>query len=214
LADATALTINGPFAAGLSPTDNLVVRAAGAIGVRANIRLVKNLPIASGVGGGSADAAATLRLLATLSGKPLPPLDVQRQLGADVPACLGSMTMRGEGVGEVLTPIAPVSGMPVLLVNPNVALSTAAVFNAWDGKDRGALGDWRDGRNDLEAPARSLVPVIGEVLDWLAGQDDVTASRMSGSGATCFALFGSAYARDRAAAGVPAEWWHMASVLR
>jgi len=214
LADSTELTIDGPFAAGLSPTDNLVTRAAEAIGVSANIRLTKNLPIASGIGGGSADAAATLRLLAELSGKELPSLDAQRQLGADVPACVGSATMRGEGVGEVLTPIAPVTGTPVLLVNPRVGLSTAAVFKAWDGQDRGALGDWRDGRNDLEAPARTLVPVIGDVLDWLAGQDDVTTSRMSGSGATCFALFGSVEARDLAAAGVPSAWWHLASVLR
>jgi 4-diphosphocytidyl-2-C-methyl-D-erythritol kinase len=122
--------------------------------------------------------------------------------------------MRGEGVGEVLTPATPVTGTPVLLVNPGIALSTAAVFKAWDGVDRGPLGDWHDGRNDLQAPAVALVPEIGEVLAWLGAQDDVMTARMSGSGATCFALYGSSDARDRAAAQVPARWWHMASILR
>ncbi len=188
--------------------------AAAAIGVTAHVRLTKNLPVASGIGGGSADAAATLRLLSRLSGQILPPLDAQRALGADVPACLVSQTVRGEGVGDVLVADTQVTGIPVLLVNPGIALSTAAVFKAWDGIDHGALGDWRDGRNDLELPARTLVPEIATVLNWLAAQDDVMMARMSGSGATCFALFTSAEARDRAAARVPREWWHMASVLR
>jgi 4-diphosphocytidyl-2-C-methyl-D-erythritol kinase len=208
------LTIDGPFAAGLSCTDNLVIRAADAIGVVANIRLEKTLPVASGIGGGSADAAATLRLLARISGHAIPSSGVQRALGADVPACVVSQTSRGEGAGERLTPVAAVTGTPVLLVNPRVALSTAAVFGAWDGIDHGPLGDWRTGRNDLEGPARALVPEIGDVLSWLTRQDDVMVARMSGSGATCFALFGSTAARDRAAAQVPAQWWQMASVLR
>ncbi len=214
LADTTLLTIDGPFAKGLCVDDNLVLSAARAIGVPAHIHLTKNLPVASGIGGGSADAAATLRLLAGLSGRPIPSVDVQRQLGADVPACVLSRTARGEGVGELLTPLAAVTGTPVLLVNPRTALSTATVFRAWDGEDRGVLANWRDGRNDLEAPARRLVPVIGDVLDWLAARDGVTTFRMSGSGATCFALFASIEARNRAAADVPAAWWHMASVLR
>lgn len=210
----TRLTIEGPFADGLSETDNLVVRAAAAMGVSARIRLTKNLPVASGIGGGSADAAATMRILTRLSGQPMPSLAVQRALGADVPACVVSQTMRGEGVGEALTPLAPVSGTPVLLVNPRVPLATGPVFKAWDGIDRGRLDDWREGRNDLEQPARTLVPAIGTVLDWLAAQDDVMMARMSGSGATCFALFGSTGARDDAGARVRPEWWSMASVLR
>lgn len=195
-------------------TDNLVIRAAEAIGVTAHIRLTKNLPVASGIGGGSADAAATLRLLAKLTGRMLPTVDVQRQLGADVPACVISQTMRGEGVGEMLSALPSLAGTPVVLVNPCLPLSTAAVFAAWDGFDRGPLADWHDGRNDLEAPARALIPEVGSVLEWLAARDGVTTSRMSGSGATCFALFESSHARDRAAAPVPASWWHMASVLR
>jgi 4-diphosphocytidyl-2-C-methyl-D-erythritol kinase len=182
--------------------------------VTAHIRLTKNLPVASGIGGGSADAAATLRLLCALSGQSLPSLGVQRVLGADVPACVISQTRRGGGAGEVLTPVPPVTGTPVLLVNPRVPLSTAAVFAGWDGVDRGPLGDWQNGRNDLEAPACALVPEIGAVLAWLGQRHDVTLARMSGSGATCFALFTTIAARDRAAALVPDGWWHLASVLR
>ena len=99
--------------------------------------------------------------------------------------------MRGEGAGDRLSPIdlSEVSGTPVLLVNPRVSLSTAEVFARWDGVDRGPLGDWREGRNDLEAPAIGLVPQIATVLAWLRVQPGATFARMSGSGATCFALF-------------------------
>lgn len=213
-ADVTTLTIDGPFAEGLSATDNLVIRASEAIGVPAALHLTKRLPVASGIGGGSADAAATLRLLARLSGRPLPTPAVQRALGADVPACVVAETARGTGVGEELAAEAGVTGVPVLLVNPRLPLSTGAVFEAWDGVDHGPLGDWREGRNDLEAPAQALVPEIGAVLNWLARCHDVNFVRMSGSGATCFALFDNVAARDAAAAAVPGVWWHMASVLR
>ncbi len=209
-AAATSLTIDGPFAAGLSATDNLIVRAAEAMGVAARLHLTKNLPVASGIGGGSADAAATLRLLARLTGKPLPSLDVQRALGADVPACVLSQTMRGEGVGEDLSAIEPVTGTPVLLINPNIPLSTAAVFRAWDGTDRGPLDDWLRGRNDLERPARTLVPEVATLVDWLSRRHDVTLARMSGSGATCFALLSSEAARDiavkEAGEAFPGHW--------
>lgn len=216
-ADATTLTIDGPFADGLSPTENLVLDACAAVGAVARLHLSKNLPVASGIGGGSADAGAAIRLVARLTGRPLPPIDALRALGADVPACVASRTARGEGVGETLTPLPPVTGTPILLVNPRVPLSTAAVFRAWDGIDRGALDRWEDGRNDLELPARALVPEIGDVLDWLARQPAVTVARMSGSGATCFALFKDDAARDAAALAVLAErpdWWAMASALR
>ena len=222
-ADDLTLSIEGPFAPGLEADDgNLVLRAARALAdasattAGARLTLVKNLPVASGIGGGSADAGATLRLLTRLWGiDPAHAVDVAPGLGSDVPACLLSLTARGEGAGDALELIdAGVSGMPILLVNPREALSTAAVFAGWDGVDRGALGDWREGRNDLEAPARKRVPVIGEVLDWLGAQPDVTLARMSGSGATCFALFADEAARDQAAAACPAKWWHLASVLR
>ena len=106
------------------------------------------------------------------------------------------------------------SGTSVLLVNPRVALSTAEVFARWDGEDRGALDDWHEGGNDLEAPAIALVPQIGAVLAWLAAQAGATFVRMSGSGATCFALFESEEARDSAADAVPREWWRLATYLR
>jgi 4-diphosphocytidyl-2-C-methyl-D-erythritol kinase len=137
-------------------------------------------------------------------------------LGSDVPACLLSLPMRGDGAGDRLSPIDPshISGTPVLLVNPRVPLSTAAVFAAWDGADRGPLGDWREGRNDLEMPARALVPKVGEALSWLSEQPGATFVRMSGSGATCFALFDSESWRDAATEAVPPQWWRLATFLR
>jgi 4-diphosphocytidyl-2-C-methyl-D-erythritol kinase len=207
-AEALTLTIDGPFAGGLSTEDNLVLEAARAIHVTAALHLTKNLPVASGIGGGSADAAAVMRMLGSKDSA------VAVRLGADVPACLYSQTMRGSGKGEDLTGLPSLAGTPVLLINPRVPLSTAAVFKAWDGQDRGPLEDWQEGRNDLEAPARALVPQISAVLDWLTDQRGATLVRMSGSGATCFALFDTMASRDAAAAAVLPEWWHMASVLR
>jgi 4-diphosphocytidyl-2-C-methyl-D-erythritol kinase len=142
--------------------------------------------------------------------------DVAPALGSDVPACLLSLPVRGERAGDLLSPIAlpELSGTPVLLVNPRVPLSTAAVFNGWDGEDRGRLGDWRDGRNDLEQPAMALVPQIGSVLGWLQAQNGAEFVRMTGSGATCFAFFESEQARDAAAESVSREWWRLATFLR
>jgi 4-diphosphocytidyl-2-C-methyl-D-erythritol kinase len=222
-ANALTLAIAGPFADQLSDQDNLVMKAARALAEAARveqgaaIRLDKKLPVASGIGGGSADAAAALRLLTSLWGiDPVHASEVAPRLGSDVPACLLSLPMRGEGAGDQLTPIdlGELSGTPVLLVNPRVALSTADVFAAWDGVDRGPLGDWRDGRNDLEDPAKLLVPQVETVLAWLGVQPEVTFVRMSGSGATCFALFGSEQGRDDAAGRVPREWWRLATYLR
>jgi 4-diphosphocytidyl-2-C-methyl-D-erythritol kinase len=223
-AGAITLEVTGPFAFELADTpDNLIVtaahRLASAAGVSggAALTLDKRLPVASGIGGGSADAAAALRLLTSLwQIDPRNAADVAPTLGSDVPACLLSLPMRGEGAGDELMPIdvSDISGTPVLLVNPRVRLSTADVFAAWDGMDRGPLDGWRDGRNDLEAAAISLVPQIEAVLAWLALQSGATFTRMSGSGATCFALFDSEPSRDAAAEAVPREWWHLASFLR
>ena len=218
-----SLAVDGPFAEGLGSDGNLVedawARLAGIDGTprTTTLRLDKRLPVASGLGGGSADAAATLRLLTRLWGcDPAYAEAIAPTLGADVPACLASMTARGTGIGTDLAPVAmaELTGAPVLLVNPRVGLSTAAVFARWDGKDRGPLENWREGRNDLEAPARALVPAIGAVLDWLAARPGVDVARMSGSGATCFALFEDTASRDAAAAAVPDKWWHLASKLR
>ena len=217
------LQVAGPFALQLSSEDNLVLRAARALAdaaeVEPNVSLIltKKLPVASGIGGGSADAAATLRLLTRLWGiDPQFAVDIAPSVGADVPACLLSLTARGTEAGDKLELVQDpaISGTPVLLVNPGVQLSTRDVFAVWHGVDLGPLGNWREGRNDLEAPARSLVPVIGDVLDWLKEQEGANFVRMSGSGATCFALFDREEGRDAAAAACPPNWWHLATFLR
>lgn len=223
-ADEISLEIAGTFGADLAnDEDNLVLMAARALATASQVTrgaallLEKRLPVASGIGGGSADAAATLRLLTSLWRiDPKYAVEVAPALGSDVPACLLSLPVRGDGAGDRLTPIdlSRLSGTPVLLVNPRVALSTAEVFGAWEGKDGGPLAEWGQGRNDLEEAATALVPQIGSVLAWLSAQPGASFVRMSGSGATSFALFESEEARDCAAIAVPREWWHLASFLR
>jgi 4-diphosphocytidyl-2-C-methyl-D-erythritol kinase len=223
-ADELSLAVTGPFARELGePEDNLVMKAArglaDAAGVIAGAALTldKRLPVASGIGGGSADAAAALRLLTSLWRiDPSHAQDVAPGLGSDVPACLLSLPMRGDGAGDELTLIdlSDLSGTPVLLVNPRVALRTADVFALWDGEDRGPLADWRDGGNDLEPAATELAPQISAVLAWLHTRPGVNFARMSGSGATCFAFFDSEVARDSATTAVPREWWRLATFLR
>lgn len=231
-ADGFSLEIAGPFAGGLaSDGDNLVLRAARALAEVADVRrggrlmLDKQLPVASGIGGGSADAAATLRLLNRQWGLGWP---VERlailgaAIGADVPACVHGVPMRGEGRGEQLVPIG-FAGSAAVLVNPGVAVSTASVFGAWNRQDRGGLahGDAfaaaRAGRNDLEPSALGLAPAIGDALGRLLAAPGATLARMSGSGATCFALFDTQAAADEAArslAGVRPDWWVAATRLR
>jgi len=223
-ADDLSVEVIGPFFQGLSNNDNLVLVAARALreasGVETGARLIlnKRLPLASGIGGGSADAAATLRVLTSIwEIDPAHASAVAPAIGSDVPACLLSMTARGEGAGDQLQLLddPSIAGTPVLLVNPGVQLSTAQVFAAWDGYDRGPLDGWRGGRNDLEAAAKTLAPQIESVLVWLTGQSGANFVRMSGSGATCFALFDSEEHRDAAAAtACPANWWHLATFLR
>lgn len=225
-AGAIELEVSGPFAgAAGAAADNLVVRAARALAaaydVRAGARLLldKRLPVAAGLGGGSADAAAALRLLARwwrLPDNPARLHDIARALGADVPACIASFTVRGDGRGDALSPIdaSAVAGWPLLLVNPRVLVPTGPVFAGWSGLDRGALGEALFGRNDLAEPAMRIAPVIREVLERLAG---ARVAAMSGSGATCFALYADEAERDMAAALIAAAepgWWVMASRVR
>jgi 4-diphosphocytidyl-2-C-methyl-D-erythritol kinase len=221
-ADDVSLSVGGRFAGDLSG-ENLVMtaatalRAAAGVAAGAALQLKKDLPVASGIGGGSADAAAALRLLTRLWNiDPAHAAAVAPGLGSDVPACLLSLTARGGGAGDELRLLddASIAGTPVLLVNPRTPLSTADVFAQWGGVDNGPLSDWREGCNDLQAPAISLVPEIADVLAWLGQQNGAAFVRMSGSGATCFALFESEAARDVAAAAVPEHWWHLASHLR
>lgn len=222
-----SLRVEGPFAAALDGEgDNLVLRAARALrerfGVEAGAALTldKQLPVAAGLGGGSADAAAALRLLVRfwrldLSEEALLPL--AEALGADVPACLLSRTLRGEGRGERLRPVElGLPGRPLLLVNPGIALTTAEIFRRWSPPGSGPLpADPLEGVNDLEGPAVALAPAIGELLERLRAAGGAFA-RMSGSGATCFALFDDEAARDRASAALAAErpsWWRLATRL-
>jgi 4-diphosphocytidyl-2-C-methyl-D-erythritol kinase len=219
-----SLKVVGPFAPQLpDEADNLVIKAARALAEAAGVAqgaalvLDKCLPVASGLGGGSADAAAALRLLTSLWHiDPRHAEQVAPTLGSDVPACLLNLPARGEGAGDRITAatMPELAGAPVLLVNPRVQLSTADVFAGWDGEDQGPIEDWREGRNGLEKAATELVPQIETVLAWLSAQRGAKFVRMSGSGATCFALFDHAVSRDTAAELVPREWWRLATFLR
>lgn len=234
---AAGLSLTGPFAGFLSredPEDNLVMRSARRLAAAFDqpeppaIRLDKRLPVAAGIGGGSADAAAVLRLLCRRYGVEFEDRRVAalaRDLGADVPACLASVVARGDGRGDELVKVetSALAGLPLLLVNPREPLSTGPVFAAWDGFDRGPLADGDPlsaalvGRNDLEEPARRLCPVIGEIVAMLAAQPGVLLARMSGSGATCFALFDRLADRDAANRVITAaypSWWRLATRLR
>ncbi|KEO91585.1 4-diphosphocytidyl-2C-methyl-D-erythritol kinase [Erythrobacter longus] len=220
------VTTVGEFAGGIDgPFDNLVAKALSALprpqGIK--ITLEKNLPVAAGLGGGSADAGAVFRLVERLHGLPDDWQARAAKLGADVPCCVRSETVIGRGTGTELEPLDDnLKGTPVLLVNPREPLSTGPVFKAWDQTDRGPLpqGTARqialEGRNDLETPAMGLCPKIAEVLSELA-KDHAWLTRMSGSGATCFALYEHEGARDEALARLQQErpgWWTLAGKLR
>ena len=231
-ADTDDFAVTGPFAGALAEEpDNLVTRARDEFrdrfGIHAAVAIAldKHLPVASGIGGGSADAAATLRGLAAMHmvdmGDPRL-VDCALALGSDVPACLRSVTALGRGRGEALEAVEGMPGAPVLLVNPGVAVSTAKVFSGWDGEDRGGIGAGdliqraRNGRNDLQPSATRLAPVISEVLKVLDNQAGVQLARMSGSGATCFALFDneeSCAAARRSIAQSHPDWWSLATEL-
>jgi len=225
-ADSDSVLSRGEFGRVLDdPLANIVMQALAVLphGAGWRVELEKNLPVAAGLGGGSADAGALFRLVQRAVGLPGDWPMRAAALGADVPACVESRTVIGRGTGTDLAPGPDdLAGCPVLLVNPRVPLATGPVFKAWDGLDRGAMpeGTARDialmGRNDLEAPALALCPAVGDVLGELRA-DAPWLARMSGSGATCFALYVSAAARDMAAARIAAArpgWWQLAGALR
>jgi 4-diphosphocytidyl-2-C-methyl-D-erythritol kinase len=219
--DGLTLTVDGDFAgpAGQGP-DNLVMRAAAALAQAAGIapaaalHLHKRIPVAAGLGGGSADAAAALRLLARFWGLDWPMarlVELAARLGADVPACVASCTCLGSGRGEVLRPWpVDLAGTAVLLVNPRVAVPTGPVFAGWDRQDRGGISgvDLATLRNDMTPVAIAIAPVIGDVLMALTQAGGAELVRMSGSGATCLATYRDVDARARAAAALaPFGWW-------
>ena len=240
-----SLVMDGPFGATLAvdPAENLVLRAARllaeAAGVKADaaLRLTKRLPIASGIGGGSSDAAATLSALAELWHLALPAADLARlglQLGADVPVCLAGRPARLEGIGERIGWAPDLPAAPIVLVNPGIGLPTPQVFRARTGDFSPGAG--ADGvlpaspadvqalaaaltntGNDLTAPAIALLPVIAEVLAALDAAPGCLLTRMSGSGATCFALFAEDATAEAAAAAIGQAqpgWWSVATRLK
>ncbi|MFT8244113.1 4-(cytidine 5'-diphospho)-2-C-methyl-D-erythritol kinase [Roseomonas sp. BN140053] len=222
-----SLRVSGPESGELGrETDNLVLRAARLLATeagvppRAALRLEKRLPVASGIGGGSADAAATLRLLARLWGLPAPAPDLAASLGADVPVCVWSRAARMGGVGEALLPAPALPECGLVLANPRLPLATPAVFRARTGGFSAPAelpASWADAAamaatlrrtgNDLEAAAIALCPPVLAVLAALTALPGCLLARMSGSGATCFALFATPAAAERAAARLPPGWW-------
>ena len=240
---ALSLTRSGPMADDLPPVeDDLVLRAATALARAAGvtdgaaIELRKNLPVASGIGGGSADAAATIRALARLWRVDVPPdrlAALAQELGADVPACLQSRPSRVGGLGEQLGPAGHLPPLHAVLVNPRLAVSTVKVFVAfaagppvtgvgaemageWSSDPRGFAQQLSGYRNDLTMAAKSLCPPIGDILAALEAQPDCLLARMSGSGATCFGLFATASEADAAAAALGHDnpvWWIAATGL-
>jgi len=208
--------------------NNLILRAAGCFSGDFEIHLQKNLPVASGIGGGSADAAATLRGIAQLTGAELP-ADRGVALGADVPVCLAGAACRMSGIGEDITPVKFLPPLPAILVWPNSSVSTPDVFNTLQSKENAPIGTLpkealpysrvieflSQTRNDLERPAREVAPAVGDALGALknAGAD---FARMSGSGATCFGLFSTL--RDAQIAGdairkTYPDWWVQPTLL-
>jgi 4-diphosphocytidyl-2-C-methyl-D-erythritol kinase len=233
-----SLRIDGPFGAELSSgDDNLVVRAARvlepALGVAkgAHVTLTKNLPVASGIGGGSSDCAATLRglnVLWDLGCDSVALQEIGASLGSDVPVCITCRPQWMEGRGEILTELPALPDLAIVLVNPGVGVPTGKVFAAL--KERRGVGlplppnfagpadlvaYLKDTANDLETPARAIAPVVGEVLDFIA-REGALLSRMSGSGATCFGLFENGTTAAGAAAAIRAArpgWWAVATRL-
>ncbi|GEP10882.1 4-(cytidine 5'-diphospho)-2-C-methyl-D-erythritol kinase [Methylobacterium gnaphalii] len=236
--DALSLDVSGPTAGTAGPTDdNLVLRAArhlaaGVPGLRVGaFKLDKRLPVAAGIGGGSSDAAAALRLLAQLNDLPLdhPAIVASaRAAGADVPVCLDPRARMMRGAGEELGPALGLAPLPVLLINPGVPVSTAPVFEALglrvgetlSGADHpviapgldlnGVLAAIAPARNDLEAPALTVAPIVGDALRDLRDQPGCRLARMSGSGATVFAVFTGELAAESAARTIRASrpaWW-------
>jgi 4-diphosphocytidyl-2-C-methyl-D-erythritol kinase len=243
---ALALTVDGPTAASSGAVDdNLVLKAARGLAGRVEglklgrFRLTKRLPVAAGVGGGSSDAAAALRLIARGNRIALddPRLkEAARATGADVPVCLDPRPRVMRGIGDVLSAPLALPKLPAVLVNPRVAVPTKDVFaalrphlearkgkeeeSAFDSRPRWKVNELIEAlahdRNDLEAPAIAIAPAIAQVLDALRALKDCRLARMSGSGATCFGLFGTAPAAAAAARALRAkhpDWWIRATKL-
>jgi len=231
-ADSLTLRVTGPFAAGLAgEPDNLVLRVARSladryeVAPRGALTLEKNLPVSSGIGGGSADAAAALRLLCrfwSIDPGPAALAALGNALGADIPVCLQGRAASMSGTGDILAPVAAMPPMGIVLVNPGIAVSTASVFKARQGafsqplplpsagwsSPEALIATLRQSSNDLESPALTLAPDIGAVLDRLRAEPGCRLARMSGSGATCFGLFATEATAAAAAIRLARPgWW-------
>ena len=231
-----SLNIKGPFSAELNSSilddkNNLVLKAVNftherfKTNIGGALTLTKNLPIASGIGGGSADAAATIRAIAKLTGKVLTQdiIEASKRLGADVPMCLYSKPLIARGIGERIELLAHFPTFHLLLVNPNVAVSTPQIFKQLASKNNSPLTplpqgenwlDWlKAQRNDLQKPAMKAEPIIGDVIN-IISENGARLARMSGSGATCFGIFENAEACEMARfkiAGAYPNWWCVAT---
>ena len=231
------LAISGPMAGDLATgniEDNLILRAArllraaGAVSQGADLTLEKNLPVASGIGGGSADAAATLRVLCRVWQLDIPTDALEKlalKLGADVPVCLRAKTVLMQGIGEKLIDLPELPNLSLVLVNPGQAVSTPEIFaardaaftdeNLWDRTAKFNSGAslaaaLQECRNDLTLPASGILPEICDVLNALAREDGCLLARMSGSGATCFAIYDTIDQAERAAHAIAEsqpDWW-------
>jgi 4-diphosphocytidyl-2-C-methyl-D-erythritol kinase len=233
-----SLRLTGPFGASLAAEpDNLVLRAARALAAEAGVvegaalELTKHLPVAAGLGGGSADAAAALRLLCRLWGVALPQGEMNSlaaRLGADVPVCLAGRAARMGGAGERLMPPPVLPPCGIVLANPGMGVATADVFRARRGgwsKPAALPAAWHDAAamaadlsrlaNDLEPAAEALLPAIGDVLTELASTQGCLIARMSGSGSTCFGLYADTDTARRALAQIRRPgWWCWSGSLR
>lgn len=231
----SGMTVSGPESTGV-PTDgsNLVAKVAAAFWQAApmQIHLEKSLPAASGIGGGSADAAACFRAIRQMNGMKANRRNMERllALGADIPMCVQSVPARIGGIGEQIEPLKTLPAFCVLLVNPRVEVSTAAVFNALNKRDNAPMSnlpqdlsdysaviEWlRDQRNDLQSAAISIAPEISQVLDGISATQGCLLARMSGSGATCFGLFDTIQQTEAAGKTLREahpDWWIVATQL-
>lgn len=226
-----SLRVKGPMAHGV-PSDhsNLMLKAAALMSSHqgAALKLTKNLPPASGIGGGSSDAAASLRALSLLWNEPLPKLEKLLELGADVPVCMTPVPQRMSGIGEELSLVADVPELNILLVNPKVEVSTPAVFNSMTHRNNppmsaslprwasfGEFIEWlRDQRNDMQRAACELAPEIAVCLSAINALGGCLLTRMSGSGATCIGVFPTAKAATEAEKALKVRypnWWIVAA---
>lgn len=225
-----SLRVSGPFGE-LIPDggDNLVLRAAGLLHPHAGaaLRLQKNIPVAAGLGGGSSDAAAALRLLSDHWQCPIPAADRLALLGADIPVCLAAASSHVQGIGERVSPVRNLPKLALVLGNPGIPLATAEVYRASGGTAQSPLpplprrmsaaelADWlKSQRNDLQAAAQRICPQIGEMLAVIGQCRNCLMARLSGSGASCFGIFTDAAAARAAASelhGKKTGWWAVAT---